>query len=111
MESTQKELRAVAEAIYAKPPGAAYLSMYGGEAEDYLPDIEVSPATLKAYEVFVDLETQWRDTGMNGFVSGLDYSALPFVLKCHNVEQDQQILRDIRVMEAAALKVINTRES
>lgn len=111
MEGTPKELRAAAEAIYAKGPPADFIRLYGGDAADYLPEIEISSATVKVYQVFVDLETQWRVNGMNGFVSGLDYSAVPFVLACHGVENSQQILRDLRVMEAAAVTEINKRES
>lgn len=86
------------------------LSMYGGSAEDYLPDIEISSATIDAYRVFKDLDTQWRIVGANGVISGLEYSAIPFVLSCHGIEPNTQILRDIKVMEAAAASMMNQRE-
>lgn len=63
-----------------------------------LPDVE------KVVEVFVSMGTQWR-IGMNG-ATGLDYSALPFVLKALNVLEGEwgDILDDIRLMESVALK-------
>jgi len=84
--------------------------MYGGSAEDYLPDIEISSATVDIYRVFKDLASQWRIAGANGYVSGLDYSAIPFVLSCHGITPTPQLLRDIQVMESAARNVINAQE-
>lgn len=84
--------------------------MYGGSAEDYLPDVEISSATVDIYRVFADLGTQWRADGMSGTVTGLEYSSIPFVLSCHNLTPDAQNLRDLRVMEAAALSKINNKE-
>lgn len=63
------------------------------------------------YKVFQDLGTQWRYNSMNGSVTGLDYASVPFVLSCHGIESDTQVLRDLKVMEAAAAEKINERES
>ena len=84
--------------------------MYGGSAEDYLPDVHVSSATVEIYRVFADLGTQWRIDGMSGAVTGLEYSSIPFVLSCHSMQADTQNLRDLRVMEAAALSQMNQKE-
>lgn len=84
--------------------------MYGGSAEDYLPDVEVSSATVDIYRVFTDLGTQWRADGMSGTITGLEYSSIPFVLSCHDMQPDKQNLRDLRVMEAAALSQLNKKE-
>ncbi len=84
--------------------------MYGGSAEDYLPDVEISSATVDIYRVFTDLGTQWRADGMSGAVTGLEYASVPFVLSCHNMQPDTQNLRDLRVMEAAALSQLNKKE-
>jgi hypothetical protein len=110
MESARKELRVAAESSYAKGPPKAMLSMYGGSAEDYLPDIEVSSATIDVFRVFSDLGSQWRVDGASGYVNGLDYSAIPFVLSCHGIEPGPQILRDLKVMEAAAAAMMNMKE-
>lgn len=84
--------------------------MYGGDAADYLPDVELCPATIEIYRVFTDLGTQWRIAGMSGTVTGIEYSAIPFVLTCHGLEQNAQNLRDLRVMESAALPLLNKKE-
>lgn len=84
--------------------------MYGGSVEDYLPDVEINSAIIDVFRVFSDMSTQWRHTGAAGGVSGFDYSALPFVLSCHGLQPDSQFLRDLRVMEAAALSEINRQE-
>ena len=83
--------------------------MYGGSAEYYLPDVEISSAIEDVYRVFSDMATQWRVDAAGG-VTGLDYAALNFVLKCHGMEPDQQLLRDIRVLERAAMTELNRRE-
>lgn len=83
--------------------------MYGGSAEDYLPDVEISSATVDMYRVFTDLGTQWR-IAPSGNRIGLEYASLPFVLSCHEMQPDPQTLRDIRVMESAALLEINKEE-
>lgn len=83
--------------------------MYGGEIEDYLPDVEIHSAIVDVYRVFTDVGTQWR-TDAGGRATGLDYSAVKFVLECHELRPDQQMLRDIRVLEAAALSEMNKKE-
>lgn len=83
--------------------------MYGGSVDDYLPDVEISSATDEVYRVFSDMATQWRVNAAGG-VSGLDYGALDFILKCHNIAPDAQLLRDIRVLEQAAMIELNKKE-
>lgn len=62
------------------------------------------PDVAQVVEVFIGMSTQWR-IGMNG-ATGLDYSALPFVLKAFNVRKKDWgwMLDDIRLMESVALK-------
>ena len=62
------------------------------------------PDTALVVEVFMSMGTQWR-IGMNG-ATGLDYSALPFVLRASNVKSKDwgEFLDDIRLMESVALK-------
>ena len=54
--------------------------------------------------------TQWR-TGMSG-PTGLDYNALPIVMKLEGVQmRDRQDVFDcVRIMESAALKLIHTQD-
>ena len=62
------------------------------------------PDVAQVVEVFSMMSTQWR-IGMNG-ATGLDYSALPFVLKALNVKKKDWgwMLDDLRLMENVALK-------
>lgn len=83
--------------------------MYGGTAEDYLPDVNVHSAIVDVYRIFSDLATQWRHSA-TGQPTGLDYSAIKFVLECHGITPDSQLLRDLRIMEAAALSKMNEKE-
>lgn len=56
--------------------------------------------------VFINMGTQWR-TGANG-ATGLDYSALPFVMRVLKIpRQDwEEVFDGIRIMENAALQEI-----
>lgn len=55
------------------------------------------------------MSTQWR-TGMNG-ITGLDYNVLPWLMKLEGIEDEATALNDIRLMERAALEIINGRDS
>lgn len=106
MGCASKELKAVAEAIYAQAPDKKMLRNYGGEIADYLPEINLHDSIIDAYRLFVDLETQW-DIAPAGGVTGLKYQSISFVMDIHGVEDRKQAFRDIRIMEAAARKIIN----
>lgn len=60
---------------------------------------------MPATHVFLALRTQWR-IGMAG-PTGLDYAVLPAVLRLEGVaaKDRAQMFEDLRVMEAAALKL------
>lgn len=79
----------------------------GFTAEDYEQDpVEVWPENLQAVNVLVAMDTQWR-VGFSG-ATGLDYSALPFVLQMAGVPRSKwaEMFEDIRLMEDAALKTM-----
>ena len=61
-----------------------------------------------AVEVFAALGTQWRVGGM-GSVIGLDYAAIPPVLRMLRVKPAAwpELFGDLRVMERAALAQMN----
>lgn len=63
----------------------------------------VWPENMPAVSAFSGLLTQWR-IGMAG-ATGLDYSAIPFVLEMGGVARIDwpQVFDDIRVMEVEAL--------
>ncbi|WP_416046676.1 DUF1799 domain-containing protein [Cupriavidus basilensis] len=78
------------------------------KAEDFeAPPVEVWPDNVQAFEVFGQMGTQWR-VGMGGAI-GLDYGALPFVLRMSRVPRDQwaPVFEGIRVMENAALSAMS----
>lgn len=69
--------------------------------------VEVWPENWAAVEVFEALSTQWR-TGPMGGVIGLDYAAIPAVLRLMDVPRDQWrvLFTDLREMESEALAVM-----
>ena len=72
---------------------------------DALEDFEVWPDNWPAVEMFLRCQTQWRPT-MSGVV-GLDYTAVLAVFRLYEVEDQQAVLEDLQVMEAAAVKILN----
>ncbi|WP_454710950.1 DUF1799 domain-containing protein [Cupriavidus nantongensis] len=68
------------------------------------PDAEIWPENETTVGVFVQMGTQWR-VGVGGPV-GLDYNALPFVMRMQGVPPDEQpdLFESIRVMERAAME-------
>lgn len=72
------------------------------EVED---EFEVWPDNYQAVSTFIELQTQWRVSGM-GSATGLDYVAALAVIRELELEKDEarELFADIRVMEAAALE-------
>ena len=68
-------------------------------------DFEVWPENWPAVEMFLRCQTQWRTT-MSG-VCGLDYSAVEWLFRLYEVEDQQAVFQDLQVMEAAALLILN----
>lgn len=63
----------------------------------------IYPDNWQTVGVFLDMLTQWR-TGMNG-ATGLDYTALPVVLRIRKVAlaEREDVFNGLQVMERAAL--------
>ncbi|EOY5415860.1 DUF1799 domain-containing protein [Cronobacter turicensis] len=94
-----------ASAFYTPDPTAEELAVFGLTADDFDDEvIEVWPDCWDAFCIFQACATQWR-AGANG-ATGLDYNVLPWLMKLHGVEDEAAALRDIRVMERAALNTI-----
>ena len=72
-------------------------------------DFEVWEENWPAMEMFLRCQTQWRTT-MSG-VLGLDYSAVAWILRLYEVEDQRSMLEDLQVMEAAAMTALNERSS
>ena len=66
------------------------------------------PENWPAWCTFCELESQWR-TGMNG-PTGLDYAVLLSLMDRLGLDAESfdDLLDDVRVMEAEALKVMRT---
>lgn len=72
-------------------------------------ELKVFPENRQPLEVFSAMQTQWR-TGMAG-ATGLDYTALPAVLKLCGVKlcDRADVFGAVRVMEAEALRIMAAR--
>ncbi len=82
--------------------------------------IPTKPQTEEVFEVmatawdslmaFLNCETQWRiGMGMSGLIwFGLDYTACKFVLE--DIGAPRHAFADLRVMETAAMKILNEGE-
>lgn len=76
--------------------------------EDFAGELlEVFPENEQAFLLFTSLSTQWRASGFG--YTGLDYNVLFHKLDRMNLSFDdyESIEDDVRVMEHAALKVLN----
>lgn len=85
------------------------MDAFGFTAEDFDEEIGVWPDCWESFECFAAMQTQWR-TGMGGS-TGLDYVALEPVMRLRGIHRSERknTFEDIRVMEAAALKVMRDR--
>lgn len=72
-------------------------------------DFEVWQDNWEVVLVFMRCQTQWRTT-MSGLL-GLDYTAVAWVLKLYEIEDQRSMLEDLQVMEAAAMQALNNRGS
>lgn len=68
-------------------------------------EFEVHPDNWLTVEMFLRLQTQWRTT-MNGVI-GLDYSAVRWLFRLYEVQDQRALLEDLQTMEVAAMQAIN----
>lgn len=73
-------------------------------------DYEVWPECWEAVQMFLRCQTQWRIGGMGGAV-GLDYGAVAWLFRLHEVKDQRALLEDLQVMEAAVLDVMAKKRS
>lgn len=68
------------------------------------------PENWEAFEIFSTLQTQWR-SGFGG-PTGFDYNVLFAYLNLLSIDQERQcdLLKDIRVMESAALAEMHRKK-
>jgi Phage related hypothetical protein (DUF1799) len=85
------------------------MAAWGLQEEDCCQDSEVDiwPDVWAPLQIFIALSTQWR-VGASGS-TGLDYAAVPVVLRMRRVSRDQweSIFNDLQVMESEALKTMS----
>lgn len=96
--------------MYAPSEAAEYEAM-GFAPEDYDSEpTEVWPDNWPAFNVFADMQTQWR-VSVDGR-TGLDYLALVTVMDFHGVaaEDRRQMFADVQAMELAALTQMNKKQ-
>lgn len=101
----RKKLREAAVALYTPDPTAAEAAVLCLTVEEATgPPVEVWETNWQSVLVFEAMGTQWR-SGFSG-PTGLDYGAVPAVLRFSSVPRAQwaQVFDDVRVMEGAALK-------
>lgn len=103
------KLRAIAAALYRKPPTAEQLGFWGMTYRDWEAEqqpVEIWPENVPAYMLWRKLGNQWR-MSMNGPVA-LDYVPLQHELDRMGLSEEdrEDLFDDIRVMEAEALDAI-----
>jgi hypothetical protein len=78
-----------------------------GLSDEDLDSIEIWPENWAAFTLFVNLQTQWR-MGPRG-ATGLDYQVMLALIARLDLSkaEEEQIFRDMRTMEIAALDVIH----
>ena len=69
---------------------------------------EVWPENQRPLELFLACRTQWR-VGPFGGVLGLDYQGVAAVFRMKHVKDQEAMLGDLQVMEAAAIPLLNAK--
>lgn len=71
---------------------------------------EIWPDNAPVIQAFCSLSTQWRLlAGISGAMyQGLDYQAIPVVLRLLNLPDTPDLFNDLRAMELAALPILNS---
>lgn len=84
------------------------LAAFGLVAE-WESDVEIWPENIETVEIFLACRTQWRRDAMNGSLLGLRYADVAATLDMMAVGDRKEVFGGIRVMEAEALEVLNTK--
>jgi len=71
-------------------------------------EFEVWEDNWPTVAMFMRLQTQWV-TNVGGVV-GLNYQSVEFLFRIEGVDNQREMLADLQVMEAAALRVMNDKD-
>lgn len=86
------------------------MAAFGLRPEDYPDngDVECWDENLHAMNALIAMSTQWR-IGPSGYPTGLDYAALPAVLRLAGIPRCAwpDTFEALRVMESEAMTVMN----
>jgi hypothetical protein len=87
------------------------MEAFGFTPEDYAETVELWPENWPAWCLFVDIQTQWRTSGMGG-PSGLDYGPLFKLMEHQGLtgKEWREMFDDIRALESAALDQIGANQ-
>ncbi|HBV3963010.1 TPA: DUF1799 domain-containing protein [Klebsiella pneumoniae] len=107
MEAAPKALTAAIEGLYFPDPPQQLVDNFGGELEDYRPEVELSAEIVDSFYFYQRIDTQWR-TGPGGLI-GLDYNVIPVMADLYGVKFDRLLMDDLAIMEGAAIKVLMSR--
>jgi hypothetical protein len=91
----------------ASKDDAAVLGVVLPAEETQPDDFEVLEENWETVAMFLRMQTQWN-VAMGGFV-GMRYDVLHWLCDLYSVEDQRSMLEGLRVMEAAALQVLNER--
>ncbi len=73
------------------------------------PAIDVLYENRRAVEVFLALSSQWRIGPLGGGWIGLEYSSLEATMRMLGVKRIRDTFHKVRVMEGAALAILNRK--
>lgn len=93
----------------ASPSASAEEQALGIPEERASRDYDVWPENWPAVQVFVACGTQWRRTGREGRMCGLDYAAVEAVMRMLGTPEPAATFGRVRAMEAEVLEVLSTR--
>lgn len=82
----------------------------GPEPEPDADAFEVWPENVPVVEVFLACASKWTSAPMGGF-TGLDDARMNNVLRYKRVRDKLAMFENLRIMEAAALPVLNERDA
>lgn len=74
-------------------------------------DFEIWPENEAVVSLFMMLQTQWisKLTSKGLIYIGLNYQSVEFILKIEGIKDQREAFHELRIMEAAALHILNSK--